>query len=199
MRITGTWADGRVLHLRELTLGDYVFWAECKRDWPKDKRGFYTLARAIADVDRNVRDNASVVVPLAPDTRWIQTLIAYTDDALIGLARHRAIGTSCHVLQQAIHPDQRGGGWFSAMNELLSRYAFEVLGADVVTHELLPDDTAAGARAYVGNRQQYGSLGQTKGETGKTLQAGRMRRSDFEAWAAAARNAAKVPTLEFKA
>ena len=199
MRITGTWADGRVLHLRELTLGDYVFWAECKRDWPRDKRGFYTLARAIADVDRNVRDNASVVVPLAPDTRWIQTLIAHTDDALIGLARHRAIGTSCHVLQQAIHPDQRGGGWFSAMNELLSRYAFEVLGADVVTHELLPDDTAAGARAYVGNRQQYGSLGPTKGETGKTLQAGRMRRSDFEAWAAAARNAAKVPEISFEA
>ena len=197
MRITGTWADGRVLHLRELTLADYVFWAECKRDWPRDARGYYTLQRAIADVDRNVRDNAAVMVPLGPDVRWIQTLIAYTDDAQIGLARHRAAGTSCHVLQQAIHPDQRGGGWFSAMNELLSRYAFEVLQADVVTHELLPDDSAAGARTYVANRQQYGALGPTTGETGKTLQAGRMRRADFEVWAARPANASKLPAMEF--
>ncbi len=199
MLITGTWADGRVLRLRPLELGDYVFWAECKRDWPRDKRGYYTLQRAIDDVDRNVRDNAEVTRPLGPGVRWIETLIAYSPDGLIGLARHRAIGTSCHVLQQAIHPSQRGGGWFSAMNELLSRYAFEVLEADVVTHELLPDDSAAGARAYVGNRTQYAGLGETSGETGKRLQAGRMRRADFETWSAAARNAEKVPALEFRA
>ena len=197
MRITGTWADGRVLHLRPLEHGDYLFWAACKRDWPKDRKGFYTLQRAIDDTDRNVRDNERVVVPLTVDSKWIQTMVAHTDTDAVGVARHRALGTSCHVLQQAIHPDHRGGGWFSAMNELLSLYAFRVLGADVVTHELLPDDSAAGARAYVSNRAQYGTLGDTTGETGKRLLAGRMRRVDFEAWAAMPRNAAKVPTMEF--
>lgn len=197
MRITGTWSDGRVLHLRPLGLGDYLFWAECKRDWPKDKRGYYTLQRAIDDTDRNVRDNAGVTIPLGPGVRWIQTMVAESDAGPVGVCRHRALGTSCHVLQQAIHPDHRGGGWFSAMNELLSRYAFEVLLADVVTHELVPD--AAAAHAYVGNRSQYVDLGETRGETGRALKAGRMRRGDFEAWAAAARNAAKVPSIEFRA
>lgn len=195
MLITGTWADGRVLHLRPLELGDYVFWAECKRDWPRDKRGYYTLQRAIDDVDRDVRDNVEVTRPLGPGVRWIETLIAYTSDGPVGLARHRAIGTSCHVLQQAIHPSQRGGGWFSAMNELLALYAFEVLEADIVTHELLPD--SAGAVAFVEHRDRYASLGDTTGETGRKLKAGRMRRADFRRWAAGAPNAEKVPTMEF--
>lgn len=183
MIISGTFQDGRTLHLRPLGLGDYLLWAECKADWPRDRKGYYTLSRAIADTDRNVRDNANVVVPLGPDTNWIQTLVAYTDDVPqgIGVHRARAMGTAVHVLQQAIHPAHRGAGWFSLMNQLLSRYAFEVIGADVVTFEIV--ESATGAKTYVANRSMYGSLGERLGETGKTLEAGRQRAADYEQWA----------------
>lgn len=197
MRITGTWSDGAVLHLRPLALDDVFFWAQCKRDWPRDARGYYTLERAFTDVDRNVRDNEQFSYPLDADTRWIQTLIAYTDaNGPVGLTRHRATGTSCHVEQQAIHPDHRGARWFSRLNDLLAVYAFEVLDAGLVTFQLLPEATAA--HAFVGNRDRYASLGTTRGETGKELAAGAMTRAEFDRWCLVPSNAPRLPKLEFQ-
>lgn len=193
MIISGTFADGRTLHLRPLELGDYLLWAECKADWPRDKKGYYTLSRAISDTDRNVRDNAAVVVPLGPDSKWVQTLVAYTDEFPqgIGVHRARAMGTAVHVLQQAIHPSHRGAGWFSLMNQLLSVYAFEYIGADVVTFEIV--ESTASAKTYVANRSMYGSLGQRQGETGKTLDAGRQRVADYRQWVK--ENPERVPSV----
>ena len=174
---------GERIELRPLMLRDVTAWLEIKWDWPVDALGHYTFERAQRDVEANVRANEKVTRPLDQMSQWTETLVAVIRDNVIGLCRHHALGTVCTVAQQAMHPAWRGNGYFSEMNELLARYAFDTLGATEVHHELI--GAAAAAHAFVNNRSRYREDGERQGETGK-LRKGSMTRESFDAWRATA-------------
>ena len=189
---------GPTVRLRPLELRDAFLVAETFRDWPRHRKlGRYILARAIADTDRNLIENEAFEYPLTARSSWTQTLVIYTDDMPLGVGIHRAraSGRVVNVLEQAILPSARGRGLFSELNQVLARYAFETLGANVVPHELL--DGSAAAKTYVANRPElYAELGEADGHTGK-VRRGRHRAADWAAWAAA--NPLAVPEYQFSA
>lgn len=167
---------GPTLSLRPVTILDWQTFAASYIDWPRDKLGYFSLARCQGECDVAVAKNRRVSFPLTPESDWQLTLLVSTDKP-IGLVRGQAIGLEIKVLNVALIPSERGKGHMVELQALLQRFAFEALGATEATYEVFQGP----ALSHVSGRAKYEETGTREGESG-TLVAGKITRDRWADW-----------------
>ncbi len=107
---------------------------QCLKDWPEDKQGKFTRARAQLTLREAMAQHLQIGYPLQEDSDWFGTLVielsAEQNSAPIGVAHCRVLGRAVWVEWLALLPEHIGLGHFREIRLAWSWLTFEILQGD---------------------------------------------------------------------
>jgi len=109
---------------------DRNFLFECLEDWNPDSYGPFTEKRAIDTIDLSIRENQYFKIPVVYEDDFHVTFVVYRAGVQIAVTRAHVIKSHVHVTWLAIHPSQRGKGYFREIYLCWSYSTFEVFKAN---------------------------------------------------------------------
>lgn len=144
---------------------------ETMEDWPEDHEGKFTLSRSTLVVNKHVVHSRSIEAPLTNESAFNGVwAVRDASGQWIGYWRDKIKGKLVHTGQTAIHPDQRGKGYFRTFMHMQAYLAFYVYNCDNWSFEVMDEQPALMTkidRHWDGGADQKGA--ERQGSTGANV------------------------------